>query len=73
MRASEFGNQYEIKPFLDALRYVVTEARKHQAEGCEDQFVAVGRSAHAALLWHEADGNEDFDLAERYLRMIPRP
>jgi hypothetical protein len=62
------GNQYEVLPFLNALRYVVDEARKHQAAGNDDQFVAVGRAANAALLWHRADRAQNFEAAERYLQ-----
>lgn len=59
-------------PLLNALRYVVSEARRHAAAGNDDQFVAVGRAANAALLWHEADRLQDFETADRFLQMIPR-
>lgn len=66
------ATKYDILPFLNALRYVVTEARKHAAEGNDDHFVAVGRACQAALLWHDADKADDFTTAQKYLDMIPR-
>lgn len=59
-------------PILNALRYVVEEARKHVAVEPDSHFVEVGRVANAALLWHEADRLQDFEKADRYLQMIPR-
>lgn len=59
-------------PILNALRYVVDEARKHAAIEPDSHFVAVGRVANAALLWYEADRLQDIETAERYLQMIPR-
>jgi len=58
-------------PLLNALRYVVTEARKAAVDH-DEHFVAVGRIANAALLWYEADRLQDFEAADRYLQMIPR-
>lgn len=67
------ANRYAVQPFLDALSYVVEEGRKHQLAGNDDHFVAVARAANAALLWHEADDHENFDLAAQYLQLIPKP
>jgi hypothetical protein len=59
-------------PILNALRYVVAEARKQATTDPDGHFVAVGRVANAALLWYEADRLQDFETADRYLQMIPR-
>jgi len=73
LEAQVLAHRYAIQPFLDALAYVVQEGRKHQLEGNDDHFVAVARAANAALLWHKADQSDSLDLAEQYLKLIPKP
>lgn len=72
MKTQEFGNQFEVGPFIDALEYVVGEGRKALALGDNEALVAVARAANAALLWHEADKAQRFEEAEKYLKLIPR-
>lgn len=63
---------FDLAPLRSALRYVVEEAKKHQAAGNDDHFVAVGRVCQAALTWQKFDEQGRLEEAERWLKIIPR-
>lgn len=64
-------SQIDAAPLVRALTHIANKARDRKAAGIDDEAVAYGRVAHAALAWMDADEAQEFETAEQWLRKIP--
>lgn len=60
-------------PLVQVLEQIVTAAQlRKNLSGIDDEAVAYGRLAYAALEWMKADNAGDIETAEKILKKIQR-